>query len=303
MLVKASWVEKIRTDLGLEGVSQVWGERPAWYFWISDAPGVYLLELAETGTRQDEDFDLHEVTFFLKCYPFVDHRVFQSFSFEEQGLIRSKYFDHTNTPHFDYRENISPNLFNIAKIECAFDGEETMAAFTFESLDTWRVVFQKSTTVNYPLLDKQKKFATGEVDRRVPGTQIGYLFFDRLLSLFSFYSQKRPVRVLGFRSRGFEYVYGKSGTFACVDSERVKVYTTSVLYDLSDEINNTKRLKYVENKLKNENEETLYDNKFSGDHSGVEGNEIQHLMPLNHQWWSLADEQFSCSLASSCGCS
>ncbi len=303
MLIKASWAEKICTNLGIEGVSQLWGDKPAWYFWISGAPGVYLLELVETGTRQQEGFDLHQAAFSLKCYPFAGNRVFQSFSFEEQCLIRSKYFDHTNTPHFDHREKIAQNLFNIAKIECVFDSDETIAAFTFESLDTWRVVIRKGTTLNYPLLDKQKKFETDEVDRWVPGTEIGYLFFDRLLSLYSFFSKKSPAQVLSFRSRGFEYVYDKIKAFVCVDSERVKIYTTSILYNLSGEENTVNRLKYIENELKDENEETLYDNKFAGHHFDFEGDETPHLMPLNHRWWSLAGEHFSCNLASSCGCS
>jgi len=303
MLVKASWFDEIRTELGMQGVSQLWAQRPAWYFWIADAPGVYLLELAAADSRQMEGFDLHRVTFALKCYPFAGQQVFKFFSFEEQGLIRSPYFDHTNTPRFDQREKIDPHLFNIAKIECTFDGGETMAAFVFESLDTWRIVFNKGTTLNYPMLDRRKKFASGEVDRQVPGIQIGFLFFDRLLSLFAFDSQTTPARVLSLRSRGFEYVYDKSDRFVCVDSENARIYTTAVLFALSDPPAALERMRYIENELKAEYEETLYDRQFSGDHSGAADNPMPRLMPLNQRWWSLAKGHFNCSLTSSCGCS
>ena len=45
MLVTTSWVDDVKTVTGLEAVSQVWGEKPAWYFWISGTPGVYALQL------------------------------------------------------------------------------------------------------------------------------------------------------------------------------------------------------------------------------------------------------------------
>ena len=45
LLVKASWVDAVKSVTGLKAVSQIWGEKPAWYFWISNTPGVYALQL------------------------------------------------------------------------------------------------------------------------------------------------------------------------------------------------------------------------------------------------------------------
>ena len=242
-------------------------------------------------------------TFSLKCYPFTHSRIFQSFSFEERCLIRSQYFDQTNTPHFEHQKKIPKTLFNIAKIECAFDIYETLAAFTFESLDTWRTSLKKKAFLEYPLLGKGNNFAAGDVDRQVPGSQAGYLFFDRLLSLFSYHSKKPPARVLAFRSGGFELVYDQTGTFSCVDSERIKIVATSVLYHLSGEDPFLNRVAHLGNQLRKENEDIIFDRTFSCGHFHINDDEIPHVISLNNKWWSLAGAEFNSKLASSCGCS
>ena len=66
MLVTASWVEAVRQTLGLTAVSQVWSERPSWYFWISGAAGVYHLQME--GASGEGDLVIG--SFSVKCYPF-----------------------------------------------------------------------------------------------------------------------------------------------------------------------------------------------------------------------------------------
>ena len=47
MLVTTSWVDDLKNLLGMEAVSQIWGDVPAWYMWLSDAQGVYQLQLVD----------------------------------------------------------------------------------------------------------------------------------------------------------------------------------------------------------------------------------------------------------------
>ena len=49
MLVTTSWVDNLKDLLGVEAVSQIWGNVPAWYVWLSDAQGVYQLQLVDAG--------------------------------------------------------------------------------------------------------------------------------------------------------------------------------------------------------------------------------------------------------------
>ena len=289
MLIPLSWVDEIREGMGIEGASQVWGDKPAWYLWISGAPGVYHLELVETGTSKQEGIELLQASFSLRCYPFTHSPTFETFSFEEQCLLRSKFFDHTNTPSFEYREAIPQNLFTVGTIECGFDSDEGIAYFTFESLDTWQISFKRKMTLNYPLINQSKSFETGEVDRQVPGTEVGYMFFDKLLCVFSYSSKKMPTRVLSFRSGGFEYVYEQSEALVCVDSEKIKVSTTSVLYDITNEDTASNRIEHLGNQFKIEEEDIIYDHTFSSGDFHFEKDEFPNMMPLNNKWWSLAE--------------
>jgi len=242
MLITASWVQTIRETLGIEAVSQVWGEKPAWYFWISGAPGVYQLEVAETASQKKDRYVLHRAIFALKCYPFPESPLFHTFSFEERSCIRSPLFDGSNTPYFEHRQKIPWNLFNVATVEYAFDQEESFAFFAFESLDTLRVSFGLETVRSYGLLGQNKRFAKGDIDRKIPGTTIGFSLFDRLLCLFSYYAKKQPFRVIVSRAPGFEYMQGPENTMDCIPAPDIRVNTVGVLYNLHNDPMNPRAL-------------------------------------------------------------
>jgi hypothetical protein len=90
MLILSSWSEQFRSDIGFNGVSQIWGGRPAWYFWLADSPGVYQLEMMNTEEDLDTIEDRCTAVFNVKCYPYQERSEFQSFSFLERKLVQSK---------------------------------------------------------------------------------------------------------------------------------------------------------------------------------------------------------------------
>ena len=92
-----SWIEEVKDLLGMEAVSQIWGEVPAWYLWLSDAHGVYRLQL-EDAVNEEKNPANRQGYFSIKCYPFDNTTVFDTFSYEEQVLCRSRFFDDTHTP-------------------------------------------------------------------------------------------------------------------------------------------------------------------------------------------------------------
>ena len=75
MLVTTSWVDSLKNLLGMEAVSPIWGEVPAWYMWLSNAQGVYHLQLLDA--LFDENTPANKQGLFsIKCYPFHDASVF-----------------------------------------------------------------------------------------------------------------------------------------------------------------------------------------------------------------------------------
>lgn len=302
MLVTTSWFEKVKDLIGLEAVSQVWGDKPAWYFWISQAPGVYYLQLEEVFDEYWESDDLATGIFTIKCYPYTQGKVFQSFSFEEQSFIQSKFFDHTHTPRFEQKEKIPKTLFNVATFELTIDAHDNLALFTFESLDFMRISYNQETLQSYPAIKKEKQFKAGEKGRDVPGFELGYLLFDRILSLYSFYSKTKPARVLLTRSPGFEYVYDSTRTFQCVDTDDISIYMLNVLFVQNSGKKIDKCEKLIEEQLKGGKHEVVFDQQFQCGHLHHNQNLSLLKTPLNDLWWSLADSDYKSELASSCGC-
>ena len=295
-----SWFDEVKSAIGLEAVSQVWGEKPAWYFWIADTPGTYALQLEDINAPQPDRPDWVSGIFALKCYPYPHQNVFQSFSFQERSMILSDVFDDTHTPRFSHRDRIPDTLFNVATVELNVDRNGRWAQFIMEGLELMQISYVSEVIPNYPVLQKERRFKSGEFDRNVPGWELSYPLFDRLLSLYSFYSKKTPVRLWSTRSPGFSYVF--DGDHArCVKAPKINLFSLSVLFgsradDGIPEVNLIHRQSIADD------QEVIYDRGFDCDHFHRDPEQPRHMPPLNEKWWSLAHSNYTSSLSSTCGC-
>ncbi|MBW1898026.1 MAG: hypothetical protein JRI61_03090, partial [Deltaproteobacteria bacterium] len=236
------------------------------FFWISQAPGVYYLQLEEAFDDYWESDDLAGGIFSIKCYPYNHEKVFQSFSFEEQSFIQSNFFDKTHTPKFELKDRIPETLFNVATFELTMDSQDNLALFTFEGLDSMRICYNQETLQIYHEIKKEKKYKAGDKGRDVPGYELGYLLFDRLLSLYSFYSKIKPERVLLTRSPGFEYIYDSNNRFQCVDKDEVSIDTLHVLFAQNGDSKMIKGDKLIAERIGESKHEIVFDQQFQCGH-------------------------------------
>ena len=308
MLVTTSWVDTLKDLLGMEAVSQIWGDVPAWYMWLSDAMGVYQLQLVDAGFDENTPANKQGL-FSKKCYPFHNATVFDSFSYEEQCLSRGCFFDDTHTPRFEDKERIPDSLFNVAAMEYRVNQDDTMACFTLESLDTMRCVYPDETVLDFDLVNKSRRYAAGETGRSVPGWRLGYPVFDRLLSMYAFYSKAKPVRLRITRSPGFEYVHTGNHAFACVDVQDTHRLAASVFFapqDSSGHSMNLNELDIMEQEEEESQMEVLLDRAFPCGHFHASDKMISSKIPedthVNELWWSLAETEYKSELGSTCGC-
>jgi len=299
MLIVASWSEKFRSTIGLEGVSQVWDSRPAWYFWLKNAPGVYLLELVDAGDSQFKQRTFFTALFTIKCYPYPDSRHFQSFSFQEQKLVQSKFFDNTHTPTFEYQSDISPNLFNVSAFELTVEQDGGLSLFCFETLDYLRTRYVQKTSETFPNLNLDRNFKKGEIDRNIPGLDVGHPMYDCLLCLFANASKQAPLQVQCARFAGFE-INQQSGSAGLRRSDRIKGYRLRVLYNSNHDGQALALIKSISRAKSRE--DIFYNRKFADGH--FHDNAGQELLPIkiNPQWWQAAHTQYHSELASACGC-
>ena len=302
MLITASWVDKVKELTGLQAVSPVWGDNPVWYFWLDQTAGAYSLELNETMSHQWESNPMAGGMFSLKHYPSANSQFFNRFSFEEQALVESDFFDDTHTPLFEQRDRIPASLFNVAAIEMITDTTDNLTLFSLEALDSMQVFSGQTFSQTYPETGINKSYTTEEKIRDVPGYELGYPLFSCLLSLYSFYSKIKPVRVLLTRYPGFKYVYTTPQEYQCIDTDDVQIYSLNVIF--SDSTNEKLKTgeKLIGERLKHSNNEVLFDQEYTAGHFPC-----NHISPiviadLDEKWWSLAEADYKSNITSTCGC-
>jgi hypothetical protein len=231
MLTTASRVEELKSVLGIEGVSQVWTERPEWYFWLAGASAVYHLSL-ESAERENGDHGAADFGLFsVRCYPYPTDPLFRRLSAEEQALINSDCFDGTNTPEFEMLSRIPRTLFHAATIELAVAEDDNWALFTLESLD---VIRSRSLVDASAQADKPNEIvslADGRIERDLPGWDLAYPLFDRLVSLYAYHSKRKPVRAALTKAPGFETVCEADRTAKIVESPESTIFTLRLLFD------------------------------------------------------------------------
>jgi hypothetical protein len=303
MLITASWVESVQHAIGLKAVSQVWGEQPAWYLWIENVPGAFALQLAHAATDQTGHEQWGHGIFVIKHYPHPRSEAFNNFSFQEQCFVRSQYFDQTQTPRFEYKEEIPATLFNVATMEYLTGPNDGPALFRLESLDRMRVSCNQQSSQKYAMLGQNRLFKRGETDRNVPGWELGFTLFDRLLSLYSFYSKTKPLRVLLTRSPGFEYVFDGNPGLQCVDASDLSIYALDVLFASQEQVAADPAIKdLMDRPSSGQDREVVYDRSFRCGHFHSETTAFSPPIPLNEQWWCLAQADYKSELSSTCGC-
>jgi hypothetical protein len=308
MLMITSWIDALKDLLGMEAVSQIWGNVPAWYMWLSDAHGVYHLQLAEA--MNDEDLPAHKQGLFsIKCYPFHNTAVFDTFSYEEQVLRRSSFFDDTHTPRFEVKEEIPDCLFNVAALEYRVDQDDSMACFTLDSLDTLRCFYPEETVLDFDLTGKSRRYRSGEIGRSVPGWQLGIPVFDRLLCMYAVYSKAKPVRLRITRSPGFEYSHSGNRAFECLKAPDIHRLTASVFFACPNRPHrgiHSSKPDIMEPEEEPDHVEILLDHAFPCGHLHLSEKtaSLQTMagVSINPLWWSLAETEFKSNLASTCGC-
>lgn len=293
LLTTAGWASELMNLLGLEGMSQVWSEKPAWYFWIKGSLGTYHLQLegADSGDNA-RPVGSAKGLFSLRCYPYQDGALFQCFSETERRAIQSDLFDHTNTPAFDSLHRLPQGLFNVAAIEYTASSDQAWSLLTLESFNHLRTLRPA----------RENSTSPGRVVRDVPAWDLAYPFFDRLLSLHAYSARQKPACILFATSPGAEYLEGENGSVNSIQTDRVKILTLMVLC-ASHEVGLSPRVKELIAREQQAGKMTvLYDfNSACRCHDGSHAT-VRNFPHQNSLWWSLSDSNFKSELDSMCGC-
>jgi hypothetical protein len=302
VITVASWVNAVRQQVGVTGVSPIWDDVPAWYFWIAHGPGAYQLQMERAWRGGPGDTGSYRGLFSVKYFPCRTDPVFPAFSFHERSLVESDHFDKSNTPRFESRLLIPAPLFVVGTLEIACAPDDSWTMLSVESLDAIRATYRDDALEEYDLVGTNRSYKTGEVAREVPGWAISFGLFDRLVALFACRRKHGPSRVVLSRTPGFEYVFAQAGGWECAETSPTSMFCIHALFseDL-DCVDLPTAL--IEGEIERSDKEVLYD--FSPpchcpEHALWGLPESPFVNPL---WWNIACADHQSDLTSLCGCS
>lgn len=300
MLITASWADEVKRLLGLTGVGQIWERSPAWYFWMSRAAGVYRLQLEEANNPNGASGQCNTGVFSMRLYPFREHPVCERFSFEERDLLSGQYFK-GGTPAFERSGEIPEGLFVVGTMDYRCGSGESWSLLTLESLTAMRVRYESQRLEDAPIFSRSELHEPGTTARDVPGWDLSWPLFDRIISLHAYHHRTKPSRVALAKSPGFEHVYrGPSAGWACVPAEDMSVLSLHVLFSKDD--GRAKADSALAEELARPDQEVVFDRQFTCGCFHAIQDMPPELSALNPLWWTLPDSHFKSDLASTCGC-
>lgn len=146
-----TWYEDVCGLAGFKGISQVWKEEPAWYFWQKQVKGAFLLRLhADESLGQN-----HYLSLSLHYFPQTDESEYQNLSDAEKDLLAdTSLFDgETNTPQYEAFEQFV-TAFVVAEIGCVVDADNNLQVLLYsteqeERHPVYRFIDLFVTTLNF----------------------------------------------------------------------------------------------------------------------------------------------------------
>ena len=301
MLITASWVDKVKLLLGLQGVSQVWSETPTWSFWLTESPGPYELVLESIDQDKDTNSAIASGQFLVKLFPHPNGSAFAGFSREEQELVSSDLFDETNTMRFEARNRIHPHLFTIASIGISLpEKDDTGGLFTLEAPEVSRWSIRQHEKSESAHRAATIGIAQGNVIRNVPAWDLARCLFDRVVSLHAFAAEARPCRVVATSSPGFEVIQDDKGLITVEETSHIQLRTLSVLFASANSSDMSDMANILEQDTARPDCEILLDWQSACTCHSAPPPKDQDL--VSEWWWRMAETERVSHHGSTCGC-
>ena len=286
MFITASWFPELKNYLGLRGVSPVWQDTPAYYFWIDGSPCVFSLELGHAESEMGLVEELIHCDFLVRAFPFRNTDLYNGFSEDEKTALIGPVFDGSNTPCFERLEDLNKNLFIVSRIDWLYGKSGSWGLFSLNALD----------------LHVTRRDDCRTILRKVPSWEISLPLFDILNSLYALYSKQRPRRARLVSKSGLEYAVTSAGEIKFVENDAIKdLQLTSLFVDKtgSGEI---EAFSLFETRLAGNTVETIFDRTFQLTDSPDKGLILPGSENIGGKWWTMDAENFHSSMTCPCGC-
>jgi hypothetical protein len=227
--------EAARQLLQLKGVSEKIVGLPGWYFWFSDFPGAFQLELIGAETRSPSSSVSSviraEGSFRIKFYPLpTDATLFNTFSAHEKLIRETEFFDSTGTPAISMIDDFPETLFSVGNLNQTVSENPRQLTLTMEAPDRWVTHVTQGLTVLGSDGQPFMFLGPGAQDRNVPAWTLSWYLTDRLLKILLLSYRTRPTSVSVREQAGSSFWIDEGGTASARPDERLvhRSLTTSI---------------------------------------------------------------------------
>lgn len=176
---------------------------PGWHLWFADRAGAYQMSLirADCGVSGNQDSS-EWITgrWRVRYYPAMDEAVLARFSAIENLARLGPLFDATGTPTPAGQEQLYRDLFVVGSVDVRIPLDRGFIEIAGISQDRWREIRPEGLYLDNEDETNMEVVAPGDLDRNVPGWEMTFFFYDRLLC-------------------GLCHAYGSSPTYA-IDATR-----------------------------------------------------------------------------------
>ena len=211
MLLPLFYDEPACHKIGFTQVSRLLSEMPGWYFWTKNQKGTYLLELVDIKARDSNSYfgphtsNILAAEFGLRYYPHPEEDCFKDYAFVERRIRLGSFFDQTGTPISEKRKEIDSFLFTVGDFRILFNGGLQIAGLSISAQEHWVEVREDGLHAKDPLGHTMEVVPKGGIDRNVPGWELSWNFFDKIVLGFCYVHRCCPIAVKLTKSRGDVY--------------------------------------------------------------------------------------------------
>jgi hypothetical protein len=304
MFILLSLDEQACDRIGFTKISPVIRKTSAWYLWTKDRKGAYSLQLAGTkpaDAKSDgiRSFRNKKVVWFvsdftLRYYPSPEEPIFEEYAFVERQVRTSPCFDHTGAPFSDKQDSIHKALFVIGTLHLAFDRELNFARLGISSQDRWTEILKGGTLIETDHRRTIEVVPEGSVIRNVPGWELSWCFFDKLLLSFCYVHKSSLIALRLSKSPGVAYYIDTHGVAIEVQDAAIHEWTlgTGVLLQsgqkLSTSLTPLRKIFLASLQYSPEDDESLV--------HYLEGPPESERPWIDPAWWSACSWSFSSHL-------
>ena len=178
---------------------------PGWNLWFRQNTRAYQLALVQAREITDDDGPVHtgfpheqavEGRFAIRYFPGVDDPALDNYSCAETLLRIGPLFDDTGTPSLAGQDRMDESFFVVGHLDFRTTTERNFLELECIAPNRWKDVRVDGLYLKTPEDGEYEAVEPGGIDRNVPGWELAFFLFDKLISTYCYIVKTAPYAAI-----------------------------------------------------------------------------------------------------------